>query len=610
MSWLDGLAINVLAPLAVWVFASSLDDVILDASYLWLWLRSRGSNAADSCAPPAVDPKARIAILIPCWDEADVIEDMIERNVAAIDYSNYEVWLGVYPNDEATRHRAAACSTRLPNVRYVVCPHDGPTTKADCLNAIYEGIRRYEQEAGKRYDVFLQHDAEDVIHTDSLRCIASAIQRFDMVQIPVFPLPLGPAALTHGTYGDFFAEFHLKELRQRAAFGGFVPSAGVGTAYRSDALDALWEHNGGRLFDEESLTEDYAIGLQLHALGRSQTFLHVTPRGWAGGRADAARRLPVATRAYFPKRVWQAIRQRSRWVTGIALQSWQKFGWRAGPGQLYWLWRDRKGLVGHPASLLANVVFAYGAMRWLWAEQAGATWYLGGLPAAQPALLVLLFANAGMIVWRQLVRGVFVGKVYGWKQALTVPIRAPWANAIDCCATLSALCTFLLARVRKTKLSWVKTAHAYPSRERRARRMPRLGEMLLARGGALGARRLRKALAGRLPGERIGAALLRDQSITEAELYRALSRQQEIPFLTLSPAAVEAQAANSLPHGLAEDLRIFPYRRDPLRRLWIATPEAPDAQTEAKIAEFTSAAPRFVLVTPSNYRSLQHSVRR
>ncbi len=471
---------------------------------------------------------------------------------------------------------------------------------------IYEEIRRYEQEAGKRYDVFLQHDAEDLIHADSLRCIASAIKRFDMVQIPVFPLPLGPTALTHGTYGDFFAEFHLKELRQRAAFGGFVPSAGVGTAYRGDALDALWEHNGGRLFDDESLTEDYAIGLQLHALGRCQTFLHTTPRGWA----DTPRKLPVATRAYFPKQVRQAIRQRSRWVTGIALQSWQKFGWRAGPRQLYWLWRDRKGLVGHPASLLANLVFAYGVLRWLWAQNADTTWYLGGLLEGKPVLLSLLLANTGMIVWRQLVRGVFVGKVYGWKQALTVPIRAPWANAIDCCATLSALWTFGLARVRKTKPSWVKTAHAYPSRARRAYRMPRLGEILLARGGALGARRLRKALAGRLPGERIGAALLRDQSITETELYRALSRQQEIPFLTLSPAAVEARAAGSLPPGLADDLRILPYRMDALQRLWIATPETPSPQTEAKIAEFVSAAPRFVLITASNYQSLRHSRRR
>ncbi len=603
MWWLDGLAINVLAPLAVWVFASSLDDLILDVSYLWFRFRSRGPGSRDSCAPAAVGPAVRIAILIPCWDEAEVIEEMIERNVAAIDYSNYEIWLGVYPNDAATQERAAACAARLPGVRYVVCPHDGPTTKADCLNAIYEGIRRHEQAAGEHYDVYLQHDAEDLIHADSLRRIASATEHYDMVQIPVFPLPLGLAALTHGTYGDFFAEFHLKELPQRAAFGGFVPSAGVGTAYRADALGKLWARNGGRLFDDESLTEDYAIGLQLHALGRSQTLLHAARAGAAEGREQ---RLPVATRAYFPKQVRQAIRQRSRWVTGIALQGWRKFGWRT-EGQFYWFWRDRKGLVGHPASLLANLIFAYGVMRWLWAEQTGTPWYFGGLPAAHPALLGLLLANTGMIVWRQAVRGIFVGRVYGWKHGLTVPFRAPWANAIDCFATLNALWTFSQARVRGRTLRWVKTAHFYPSRQRRALRKPRLGEILLARG-ELAVDRLHKALGGRLPGERIGAALLRDQAITETDLYHALSRQQEIPFLTLTPAAVDTRA-DILPPGLAEDLRILPYRRDTLRRLWIATPETPSHETEAKIKEFVSATPRFVLVTPSNYLSLRHAMR-
>jgi type IV pilus assembly protein PilB len=135
-----------------------------------------------------------------------------------------------------------------------------------------------------------------------------------------------------------------------------------------------------------------------------------------------------------------------------------------------------------------------------------------------------------------------------------------------------------------------------------------LGEILLARG-ALTAHRLNKALIGRLPGERVGEALLRDEAITQTDLYHALSRQQEIPFLKLTPTAVDAEAAHILPPGLAEDLRILPYHRDTLRRLWIATPEVPDAQTEAKIAELVSAAPRFVLVTPSNYQSLRNFLR-
>ncbi len=53
-------------------------------------------------------------------------------------------------------------------------------------------------------------------------------------------------------------------------------------------------------------------------------------------------------------------------MTGIALQSWEQYGWSGKPGEVYWLWRDRKGLMGNPLSLLANVVFVYGVATALW----------------------------------------------------------------------------------------------------------------------------------------------------------------------------------------------------------------------------------------------------
>jgi adsorption protein B len=604
MWWLDGLAVDILAPLAVWVFASSLDDLILDASYVWFWFRSRGgSGSRDSSALNTEAPQVRIAIVVPCWDEAAVIEDMLDHNIAAIDYTSYEIWLGVYPNDHATRAKAESSAGRHVRVRYVVCPREGPTTKADCLNAIYQGLVEYERRTGKRYGIVLQHDAEDLIHPDSLRRIQQAARQYDMVQIPVFPLETGLSELTHGTYGDFFAEFHLKELRQRAAFGGFVPSAGVGTAYRRESLEALWEHNGGRLFDDASLTEDYSIGLQLHKLGRSQTLLHAPAGPTSSNLTPRARGVPVATRAYFPNQVRQAIRQRARWVTGIALQSWQKFGWRAGRDQIYWLWRDRKGLLGHPVSLLANVVFAYGVLRWLWAEHTGATWRLGILMTAQPWLLALLLINTVMILWRQVVRGVFVERVYGWKYALTVPVRAPWANWIDCCATLTALWTFGIAQVRNRKLSWAKTAHSYPSRARRVALKPRLGEILVA-AGRLTEHRLDQALSGRLSTERIGEALVRQGVVSEPDVYQALSRQQEVPFQDLKFKAVHPDAFAGLSPAVARDLCVMPYRRDVLNQVWVATPLTPSAETERVLTELLLHRPRFVLITPTNYREL------
>ena len=536
MWWLDRLAAEILAPLAVWVFASSLDDFLLDVSFLVLWLRSRrerlGTSAPSRATAPACDNK--IAIMIPCWDEEAVIEQMLEHNLAAIDYENYDIWLGVYPNDEGTLARVAACTERFGRVHYVVCPHGGPTTKADCLNWIYGGIVHAEQECGERYGILLQHDAEDLIHPDALRCIDQNIGRFDMIQIPVFPLPTPLRDATHGTYCDFFAEFHMKELRQRAEFGGFVPSAGVGTAYRRDVLTELRVAKGGRVFDPESLTEDYAIGFDLHDLGSSQTLLHAAASHWPSiGRRPTVRRdqprdLPVATRAYLPRRLREAIRQRTRWVLGIALQSWGTFGRRAGGRQLYWLWRDRKGLVGHPASLLANLLFCYGIGRWIVSVEGGSAWHLGDLLMSSPWLLPLLLTNSVLIVWRQLVRGYFSYRVYGWRQAVTVPLRAPWANIINCCATLRALWVFASASWQRRPLRWAKTVHSYPSRQSLARQRPRLGELLVAMGKVEVAA-VESALRSDRSGQRLGEYLIRQGWLGQVDLDRALRRQQGDP---------------------------------------------------------------------------------
>jgi adsorption protein B len=319
-----------------------------------------GARGATTLPCAANAPEPAIAILVPCWQEAGVIERMLDTNLTAIDYSNYEVWLGVYPNDPETIARVAAAQERFPRIRYVVCPRPGPTTKADCLNAVYAELCAHESAAGRRYEIVMQHDAEDLIHPRALREIREACMRFDMVQAPVFPLRTPLHWFTHGTYCDEFAEFHVKDLRVRAWLGGFVPSAGVGTAYRRDALEKLAVAKGGRLFETESLTEDYVMGLELRRLGCSQTLLHsLAARAGTAGRREIlrSRRELVATRAYFPFGARAAIRQRARWMTGNALQAWARFGWRAGAGQTYWLWRDRKALVGAPASALANFCF-------------------------------------------------------------------------------------------------------------------------------------------------------------------------------------------------------------------------------------------------------------
>ena len=63
--------------------------------------------------------ESKIAIMIPCWDEEAMIEQMLEYNLGAIDYENYDIWLGVYPNDGGTLARAVACAETFSRVCYV-----------------------------------------------------------------------------------------------------------------------------------------------------------------------------------------------------------------------------------------------------------------------------------------------------------------------------------------------------------------------------------------------------------------------------------------------------------------------------------------------------------
>ena len=51
---------------------------------------------------------------------------------------------------------------------------------------------------------------------------------------------------------------------------------------------------------------------------------------------------PVATREHFPASFDAAVRQKARWLTGIALAGWDRIGWRGGLVNRWMLLRDRK----------------------------------------------------------------------------------------------------------------------------------------------------------------------------------------------------------------------------------------------------------------------------
>jgi adsorption protein B len=148
-------------------------------------------------------------------------------------------------------------------------------------------------------------------------------------------------------------------------------------------------------------------------------------------------------------------------VAGIALQGWQRHGWRAPWAQRYWFWRDRKGLAGNLLSPVANLLFLYCLGRFL---AAGANGRLGEIAPAVPCWLPsLCLATFGLSVAQTAMRMWASAGIYGWIFAAGVPVRTLWANLVNCAATVEALQQFSASRLKSRALEWRKTDHVYPA---------------------------------------------------------------------------------------------------------------------------------------------------
>jgi adsorption protein B len=422
-----------------------LSDLAVDL--IWLALRLRGEGGArriDGLAPP--ERPGRLAVLVPAWDEAAVIGDMLRAALAAWGDGDWRLYVGTYGNDPATV--AAASAVADARVRVVVGREPGPTTKADCLNRLWRALLDDEAAEGRPAKAVVLHDAEDLVHADELRLFDSLIERFDLVQLPVVPLVDPNSPWIGGHYADEFSESHGKELVVRGALGAGLPSAGVGCAFSREALGRLAGERGGNPFDSDSLTEDYELGLRLAEAGGRCAFVR-----FAG--ADGSL---VATLEYFPGTLGAAVAQKARWMTGIALAGWDRLGWRGGVAERWMRLRDRQALLA--ASLL---LAGYLALA-LWLALKLREGVTGVAPAPlSRELTALVQANTALLAWRLALRAGFTGRAYGWREGLRAVPRATLGNAVAMLAAAAALSRYRAARRAGGRPRWGKTAHIFPA---------------------------------------------------------------------------------------------------------------------------------------------------
>jgi adsorption protein B len=385
-----------------------------------------------------------MAILVPAWDEAAVIAPMLKAMLDRLDYDDYRIFVGHYRNDPATA--AAIASVSDPRVQPVEVERDGPTTKADCLNHLYDALIAHEIEAERAVKAVVLHDAEDVVHPYELRIFDGLIERAAVIQLPVLPLPDPHSRWISGHYCDEFAEAHIKELVVREAVGAAIPLAGVGCAIARKPLAQLAAMQEGRPFAGASMTEDYELGLKLGALGHKTMFVRIP--------AQPGERGVVASRGHFPATLGSAVRQKARWLGGIALSGWDRLGWSGGLGERWMRMRDRRGPLA--ALLLLSAYSA--ALLWsqLWLAE------LLGAPVQarmDPWLTTILTINGWMLVWRILMRAGFTTSAYGWREGLLSIPRLVVGNVIAMLAAARAVSLHLGGGARR----WDKTRHIFPA---------------------------------------------------------------------------------------------------------------------------------------------------
>ncbi|MBC8166581.1 MAG: glycosyltransferase, partial [Bryobacteraceae bacterium] len=460
----------------------------------------------------------------------------------------------------------------------------------DCLNWIYQRMLLYETAREAHFDVIVTHDAEDVIHPESMLWINWHMRDHDMVQIPVLPLPTPLTLWTHGIYIDEFSEYQCRDMPARQFMGAFVPSNGVGTGFRREALDELAASQGNRIFEPVCLTEDYENGLRLKLRGAKQLFLQIRDHS-------------VATREYFPQTFATAVKQRTRWVTGISLQTWERYGWSGKLVDKYWLWRDRKGLIGNPASLLTNILFAWGAVCGAMENFAG--WHSQFY--ARTLELAPLFAVTSVVgVYRMLFRGYAVGRRFGWKFAIGVPVRVVVANCINAQATIRAFARYASARLKGEPLVWVKTEHQYPTAASLIRERRLIGEILVM-NGYIEEFQLRAALLSKPPDRRLGEHLIDLGTLNEDDLYEALSLQHHLPNTRVEPSDVRLGVARSLPAHVARLWGVVPFGVED-GKLLLAGAELPSPGLEPALKHFTRLEIRFYLMSSSRLHVLAETL--
>jgi adsorption protein B len=601
----------ILYGVAVVFFFSGLDDLFID---LYYGIRSlyRRIFILPKYRPLTEEQlhqnsEKPIAVMVPAWDEAKVIRRMLENTLRTSNYANYHIFVGTYPNDPGTQREVEIVREKFENLHRIVCPKDGPTNKADCLNWVYQGIKLFEEENSLRFEIFVMEDAEDIIHPLALKLFNHLIPRKDMVQLAILPLPAKWYNFTEGHYADEFSENHYKNLVVREFLSHSLPSAGVGCAFSRRAIEISASLSHNQLFSIDSLTEDYDIGLRLQTFGLKQIFVKqaiervVCKRGRFSGKQRAVKvKEYIAIREYFPKKFCAAVRQKSRWIVGICLQGWANLGWPGSLAAKYMLFRDRKALINNYINMLGYYVLAVVGLYWLSLRLLPDAYRFPPLVYPGSWVWYLIWADTVMMLIRLVERCFCVCSFYGLGQAILSVPRFFWGNIINFAAGSRAIYLYANYLLTGKLIAWDKTSHTYPSDAELKRYHRKLGDLLLDRR-FLTVNQLDEALQRQTRDPRpLGAILLDMGLVKEEDLIQVLGVQLSLSTREIDPYEIPLEILSLVPHEVAVQYGIFPVEINRAGRLVVTINEVLDRDQLSQLEERLGRPVDLCLTTRSN----------
>jgi adsorption protein B len=556
--------------LALLYLAMGLDDFIWDI--FSFTKRGQYKKSRLEFKKLRTTPTKILAMTIGAWNESAVIGAVIENLILSIQYpkSMYHLFVGVYPNDQETMDIVEEIEKRIPNVHMVVNCLPGPTTKAQNINYVITKIKEYEKQRGWKFASITVHDAEDVVHPYELMVTNYMIDYYDALQFPVFPLMQMPRfsnffkTLTVGTYADEFAENHFNTMVGRCSTGAFVPSAGTGFALSRTTIDSF---ETDEILPNGSLTEDYRLSLTLYEKGLAMHYvLEMIPRV---SRDKKIKFDYVTTRSMFPTTFKTAVKQKTRWILGITMQSVELKDVFAKNALTfvgrYSIYRDLKAKIGNLLVFVGYPVLIYFFVS-LFIPLTPIypfftlSWYL--------SLVVTI-----MMIERQISRSISIYNVYGFRSMFfacllppILPIRIIWGNIINLTATIKAYKQSISGNTEKKKINhkkktfaWSKTDHTFLPKEVLSRYHRTFGDVLIEKG-IVTPETLQEALNNKPNNTQIGRYLVNKNIITNEQLLVVLGHIKGIQYVNMGDfSSYDLRSfASKFDRELLEELMVLP----------------------------------------------------